>query len=107
MILKNQCQLSNKETDNDEFQLIIPNYFDLKDLIRAKAMLGELLYDLFPLPFENIPSFNHCPIYIRKSYVASFFPSKEDFHGSNVIRKQILDKEKEKKERAVKRKKNN
>ena len=102
----NNNNASNKRTDDDEFRLINPDYFDLKDLKKAKEMLGELLYDMCPLPLENIPAFNHCPVYIRKSYLDSFFPSNEDFHGSNVIRKHIKRQEEAKRKKREKKKQN-
>ena len=48
---------------------------------------------------------NHCPVYIRKSYLDSFFPSNEDFHGSNVIRKHIKRQEEAKRKKEGKKKK--
>ena len=83
------------ETDADEVKKINPSYFDLKDLAKAKEMLGELLYNICPLPLDSIPAHEHCPLHIRSSYIKSFFPPKEDFHGIGLAKKSKKKREKE------------
>ena len=41
---ENTTNLCNLKTDKEEVQKIDARYFDLKDLAKAKEMLGELLY---------------------------------------------------------------